>query len=91
MKLLKIAVAVAMMAGSIGITAPASAQWRDGRHHRAERSERHHDVRRRHYYSRHDRRYVPRHRYEKRRHYRARHAPRCWTEWRHHHRVRVCR
>ncbi|MGO4170490.1 hypothetical protein [Novosphingobium sp. YAF33] len=78
MKILKLSLALAALAGGLGIAATADAHPRD--HHRYE-------ERRHHYrdYRRYDR---PRHWSGHR--YRENHR-RCWTEWRHHHKVRVCR
>lgn len=83
MRLLKLSAAIALMAGSFGLTATAEAQHYD-RHHRVERSD-HRD------YRRDDRRYHRPNRHEVRRHRSWRNARHCRMEWRHHRRVRVCR
>lgn len=81
MKILKISLALAMVASSIGVVATAEAHPRGDRHRYEQR----------HY----DRHYRDHRRYERPRHwsdrrYRGNHR-RCWTEWRHHRKVRVCR
>lgn len=92
MRFLKFAAAIAMMAGSIGLTTSAEAQ-----HDRRDHIERRGDVRHgdRRYDRGHDRRY-DRHynrsrRYDARRRDGYRNARHCRTEWRHHRRIRVCR
>ncbi|MGO4167248.1 hypothetical protein [Novosphingobium sp. PhB57] len=92
MRIPKLSLAVALIAGSLGLASPASAQHHYDRHDRVEH---HHDARRDHA-RRDDRRYRPaprRHDVRRRHSYRHsyRHASHCRTVWRHHRRVRVCR
>jgi hypothetical protein len=100
MRILKISAALALMAGSLGLTATADAHPYDGRHDRVERVAHRDDYRRDH--RRYDRPRYDRRRYEDRRrnqwrrhearrHHAYRNPRRCWTEWRHHRRIRVCR
>jgi hypothetical protein len=95
--MLKISAAVALMAGSLGLTGAAYAQ----RHDNGRDNDRVRVVHVEHRYegNRDGDRYERSHnregdRYERshRRDWRNNHRrPRCRTEWRHHHRVRVCR
>ncbi len=89
MRLLKISAAIALMAGSFGLTSAADAQRYDGRH-RMERSEHRGDYRRDRV-RRDDRRYHRPSRHEARRRNAWRSARHCRMEWRHHRRIRVCR
>lgn len=89
MRLLKISAAIALMAGSFGLTSAANAQHHDGRH-RVERVEHRADYRRDRV-RRDDRRYHRPGRYDARRRHAYRNARHCRTEWRHHRRIRVCR
>ncbi|CAN5537935.1 hypothetical protein BH09PSE4_BH09PSE4_14290 [soil metagenome] len=82
MKMFKLAAAAGLVIASMGVATAADAQQ-----YRGDRSSsyRHDDNRRDYRESRFDRG----------RHYGWRnnghHRVRCWTEWRHHHRVRICR
>lgn len=78
MKILKISLALAMVASGLGMSVTADAHPRGDRH----RYEQRHHYRD---YRRYDR---PRHWSDRR--YRNHHR-RCWTEWRRHRQVRVCR
>jgi hypothetical protein len=83
MKITHIAAAAGLVVAALGVSTSANAQdWRGDRDHREYRGDyRGHD--------RHDGRGYDR---DRGRHYGwDRHHRRCWTEWRHHHRVRVCR
>lgn len=80
MKIFKLSLALAMAVTGIGMTATAEAHPRD--HHRWEHRDRDHH------------RYRDYRRYDRPRHWSNRgyrDHRRCWTEWRHHRRVRVCR
>ena len=73
--------AAGLMAATVGAPGVASAQVYGGHGHydrdyREYRGDRHDRYDRRDYGYRHGG---------------YRHGPRCWTEWRHHHRVRICR
>jgi hypothetical protein len=90
MRILKLSVALAMVASSFGLASAASAQHHDDHRPRIVgvgryADVRHGDARRGHDARRDDRRY---HRPPRRVVHRARH---CRMEWRHHRRVRVCR
>lgn len=82
MRMLKISAAVALMAGSLGLTTPATAQRYDNHRTRVEHVEHRYEGRG------NGHRYERSHRRDWRDH---RRSSRCRTEWRHHHRVRVCR
>jgi hypothetical protein len=85
MKILKLSLALAMVASSLGMTVTADAHPRGDRHRYEDRRD----------YRDHRRHYRDHHRYERPRHWNDRryrgHHHRCWTEWRHHRKVRVCR
>jgi hypothetical protein len=89
MKARKILATAALMLASLGVSSAASAQGYgnghnrgyEGRDHRGY-DDRRHDGGRRYYDHRNDRRW---HRQG------WRNERRCWTEWRHHRQVRVCR
>jgi hypothetical protein len=88
MKLLKLTMALAMAAS--GLSVAASAEAHPDRH-RYERRWDHRDYRdHRRYERRPDYRRYDRPRYRSAWRYRDNHR-RCWTEWRHHQRVRICR
>jgi hypothetical protein len=86
MKFSTLFAAAGLMVAAIGTSAPAEAQYRGDYSRHYDR----HDDRGRHHVS--DR---GRHRGWNQGRPRARHGhgyrQRCWTEWRRHHRVRVCR
>jgi Ni/Co efflux regulator RcnB len=81
MKLIKLIAAAGLMTAALGVSAGANAQRYD--HDRGNSRHEHRDSRddRRHQYGRHDHGH----------HYGRDRYRRCRTEWRHHHRVRVCR
>lgn len=87
MGILKFAAAIALMAGSIGLSTGASAQRHDDRRGRVERVEHRGDVRRDHV-RRDDRRYQRPHRRDVRRRAYGRN---CKMVWRNQRRIRVCR
>jgi hypothetical protein len=101
MGLFKLAAAVALMVGSLGLSSTASAQRHDDRRERIEHSDRRGDVRRpvvrrddrrgdmrRHNARRDDRRYSNNRRYAGARDVRGRH---CTTVWRNNRHVQTCR
>ena len=78
MKLTKIIAAAGLMAASLGASAGADAQRYNGDRDHGRYEHRDNGDRR---YGSHDRGH----------HYGRDHHQRCRTEWRHHHRVRICR
>ena len=78
MKMSHIAAAAGLFIATLGVGSAADARpHRDVRWHDGYRDHGRHDYRHHGYY--------------RGRGYAYRAHPRCWTEWRHHHRVRVCR
>jgi hypothetical protein len=90
MRILKLSVALGLMAASLGLTTAASAQNHDDRRGRMEHVERRGEARRDNA-RRDDRRYQQPRRHETRRGHGYKQARHCRTVWRHHRRVRVCR
>lgn len=79
MKITHILAAAGLAITALGAAAPASAQnWRDHRGDDRGRYDRHDDR------GRHNG-------WDRGRGHGWNHGPRCHTEWRHHHRVRICR
>lgn len=90
MKMFKIVAAAGLALATVVSVAPAQAQ--NYRHDRGDRYEQRHDRQDRWDRGRHrgsDRGY---HRgWDRGHHYHGRHHRNCWSEWRHHRRVTICR
>jgi hypothetical protein len=97
MKAPRIFATAALMLASLGISTAASAQWNgnDRQYEHREDKYRNHDNKNGRYYG--DRGYRDRRHYDRRDDRRWRNGNRwrndrrCWTEWRHHRQVRICR